>query len=515
MHRGHLRFTFVLSIAGLVLVAIYTFGQQKPSPQPTAADLIGKLGVGDRHAREDAAEALAQVDDPQIVPALRERLKQESDFHVRLALQYALASQGEKSAVPELIASLRQTGHLGAVYLGRISGKDFGWEIEQWETWNRETTDEAFRKSARDAILGRPAQEEWQRFADFYSAQYFEALGFGDPDQRLTEEDRKKLAELPTAKAWGVYESAIAALQESGDRPLAAKRFREVATKYAGTVYAANSQELADNLDKMIEEDRQWKEPKDISALTQPEKIGYHVYHLRDVVAHQWGQPGNCNVLSGLSFDKEPQNSAKALLEIGEPAIPALLDLLDDQRPIRAVGYWRDFHPTRTVLRYQDAAIQVLNELLPGAPFRRRTTSSYLSAEDEDDRAKFVEGLRKAWARDKDKTPLERQWSSVDELGIHSALEVLEKLAEQPSEKERVLKKLREMFDKRHWVYQPCVAELMAKLGDTSKVQEVLDHLRQERYAKHSIRQPDDPGASISAEEAAKRLRQKYGESEP
>ena len=371
----------------------------KPDDQK-AVDLIAKLAKG-RRVREEAAESLAVIDDPRIVPALHERLKHESDFHVRLAIYYALASQGEKSAIADLVASLHQTGHLGAVYLSRVTGKDYGWEIDKWNAWNQRTTEQSFR----DWIRQRPDRDEWEKFRSLNSASRLELLDDKLGVPRMSEEDRKLLAEMPTAKAWQLFESAIGALQGEGNRRLAAERFREIAAKYAKTVYAADAKELADLLDKMVKEDRVWKEPDDVSSLTVAARIEYDVYHLRDVVAYQWSQPGYCNVLAGGLIRDNGPNAAKNLRDLGEASIPALLDLLDDRRPIRAVGYWRDFHPTRTILRYQDAAIQILGELLPGAPYVPGTTSSYFSGEETEECTKLAEQIRKSWQRDKDKSP--------------------------------------------------------------------------------------------------------------
>jgi hypothetical protein len=471
------------------------------------ADQIAKLARG-RRVREKAAEALAVIDDPRIVPALRERLKHESDFHVRLAIHYALASQGEKSAIGDLIASLHQTGHLGAVYLGRVTGKDYLWEVDKWNAWNERTTEQSFR----DWIRQWPARDEWEKFRSLYSARWFERLHDEIGVPRMSEEDRKLLAEMPTAKAWQLFESAIEALEGDGNRRLAAERFREIVAKYAKTVYASDAKELADLLDKMVEEDRAWKEPDDVASLTVAARIEYDVYHLRDVVAHQWSQPGYCHVLAGGLLGDDGPNAAKNLRDLREASIPALLDLLDDRRPIRAVGYWRDFHPTRTILRYQDAASQILGELLPGAPYVPGSTSSYFSGEEAKERTKLAEQIRKSWQRDKDKSPLRRRWAAVDDLGIYPALKLLDELANDLTEKPNVLAKLGEMYDERHWVFQPQVAEAMARLGDTSKVAEVLKHHRDAKYGKFLVRRPDDSGASINAEEAAKRLAEKYPE---
>jgi hypothetical protein len=385
----------LLLLSTFLLISLWVQVTSPRPPQPITV-LISNLAVPNERDREDAAEALAEIDDRRVVPALRDRLQTESDFHVRLALHFALASQGEKSSVPELIASLRQSGHLGSVYLRRVSGKDYGWDIGRWELWDKETSAKVFQERAREWIRQLPARKEWERFISLYGAEAFEQFDPEDAAGRLSAEDRKQLAEMPTAKAWGVYESAIHALQDEGNRPLAAERFRKVTTMYSGTYYAEESRELADLLDEMVKEDRAWREPKDLSALSQSELIAYHIHHLRDVVAHQFSQPGYCNVLSSFLREEEG-NAAKELRSLGQAAVPALLELLEDRRPIRAVGYWRNFHPTRTILRYQDAAIQILDEILPDASYTRRTTSSYFSNEDPNDRAKLIDKIRKSW----------------------------------------------------------------------------------------------------------------------
>ena len=51
----------------------------------------------------------------------------------------------------------------------------------------------------------------------------------------------------------------------------------------------------------------------------------------------------------------------------------------------------------------------------------------------------------------------------------------------------------------------------MADLGDLSKVEEVLKEYRDRKYSERMIRQPDDSAANTNAEEAAKRILEKYG----
>jgi hypothetical protein len=76
------------------------------------------------------------------------------------------------------------------------------------------------------------------------------------------------------------------------------------------------------------------------------------------------------------SSSRRRSNAAVGLRDIGRPAIPRLINLLRDRRPIRAVGFWRVFHPSRTVLRYQDVAIEILQGLIPKRIYARSTTAA-------------------------------------------------------------------------------------------------------------------------------------------
>ncbi len=337
--------------------------------------------------REDAAEELAELLDPRISDPLRNRLKVENDFHVQLALHKALASQGEKAATRFLINSLRRSGHLGCVYLRDVSGEDFGWNIQKYEDWFRTTSDADFRTMIEERWREKPMMQEWGEFVRLFQRGYFS--GFHDDEaevdefsEPMTRQDEARLSEMPTARAWRLFDTALGFLQSEGDRKTAAQVFRRVATEYSDTYYAGQALELADQLDRMVMEDEQFKQPGSLNRLTTEQKIAIHIHNLRDVEAHQYSQPGYCSVfnLFSLSRDRKP-TAAEELLKIGSPAVPHLQKLLDDRRPIRGVGYWRDFHPTRTVLRYQDAAIQIISAIQQQPHYKRRTTSSYFSNE--------------------------------------------------------------------------------------------------------------------------------------
>lgn len=368
---------------------------------PDIASLIVNLDDNQARKREDAAEALAEIVDPRIEDPLRKRIAVEKDFHVKLALHYALASQGNRAPLQVLIESLRSTGHMGANYLRNATGEDFGWDIGRWQKWLDSTNDAEFRAFVLSRWKRKPLMDEWADFASLFTRHYFnsltdaetgESLDLGD---RMTAEEIQRLSQLPTAKAWNLFESALNELQDKGNRKESARLFRKVATEFSNTYYADQSKELADLLDTMVAEDAAYKPPRDITSLERDQQIELHIHNLRDVVAYQFSQPGYCHVLFQFQLPGDKSyNAALALRDIGEPAVPRLIELLTDRRPIRAVGYWRDFHPNRTVLRYQDAAIQILSAIRSDCPYDRRTTSSYFSTERPEVQRAVIESLK-------------------------------------------------------------------------------------------------------------------------
>lgn len=127
----------------LVVLAALTCGRRAEPGEPTRAE---NQATADNqklpwYEREKGIRALADdYDPPALVPWLRERLGRETDFHVRLALAFALASQGESEALPVLVDSLSETGHFGYIYLSELGGGVFGgpgkgWDKPSWDRW--------------------------------------------------------------------------------------------------------------------------------------------------------------------------------------------------------------------------------------------------------------------------------------------------------------------------------------------------------------------------------------------
>ncbi|WP_236517707.1 hypothetical protein [Sandaracinus amylolyticus] len=111
---------------------------------------------------------------------------------------------------------------------------------------------------------------------------------------------------------------------------------------------------------------------------------------LEDVAQRQYGQPG------GVSLSRHP--IVDALIRVGEPAIPALLDTLEhDDRLTRSVHFWRDFVPARTVLAVHEAAYTALANILESSGFEVVATGDDLTSRGPSGRARVAAAMRRLW----------------------------------------------------------------------------------------------------------------------
>ena len=79
---------------------------------------------------------------------------------------------------------------------------------------------------------------------------------------------------------------------------------------------------------------QQW--PEAFGSWSPEKRITWLIDSLEEVDERQWGQPG------GISLGRDRR--VAALIEIGDPAVPALIDAVEkDGRLTRSVHFWRDF----------------------------------------------------------------------------------------------------------------------------------------------------------------------------
>lgn len=227
-------------------------------------------------------------------------------------------------------------------------------------------------------------------------------------------------------------------LYKAGARVDAAKRYLAVADRYPYTWRGIMCQNLGQMLASMAAEDMQFREPEDVNALSVQEQIDYYIYKLRDLAERELFVPGSCNVIRDSHM---PDSAAVALRTIGKPAVPALIELLEDRRPTRSVGASLN---GGNVLRYCDAALQIL-EAITGQRFGKLNVSDGLEGRGRclsnikiEYRNRIISRIKTWWTKNQHKSESEWIRDGLSETGIGAMwdrLEVADRLIELDGDK--------------------------------------------------------------------------------
>ncbi len=139
---------------------------------------------------------------------------------------------------------------------------------------------------------------------------------------------------------------AILGANEGLPRSDVLKKWRIIA-KIASGLREGEAEEMATHYEKLIEEDLKWTEPsqEELAKMPPADRVRYWIHRLRDLDARQFSQPGWVNVLGPVRTSAEDPNPAAELVKLGWDALPQLIAHLDDRRPTRSMGFWRDFAP--------------------------------------------------------------------------------------------------------------------------------------------------------------------------
>ena len=200
------------------------------------------------------------------------------------------------------------------------------------------------------------------------------------------------------------FSDAVWFLHYHGDRAKAAELFAEFARKYPSSRYGKESQELVTLLRKMVKEDKDWKEPNDITVLSTDEQILYWVYKVRDITLRSPFNPSYTRFIDWESRHRKPKHAGWKLLEIGKPAIPVLIKMLNDRRPTRTSGYHKFGYRSRTIQRYQDVALEILEKIFSNKFDKQRWGTTYFSDTSPEYRQKIIDEIKSYWEKVKDKS---------------------------------------------------------------------------------------------------------------
>ena len=129
------------------------------------------------------------------------------------------------------------------------------------------------------------------------------------------------------------------------------------------------------------------------TKLTQEERIADLIFQLCDQNGYQWSQPGACDIFNDSRGEKSP---AHQLLAMGEAAIPQLIEVIDDQRFTRSIGYHRDFYFSHHVLRVGDCAAKIISRISGKNFYHRKSTNGAMTKDGKASETKIA--VQKWWA---------------------------------------------------------------------------------------------------------------------
>lgn len=187
------------------------------------------------------------------------------------------------------------------------------------------------------------------------------------------------------------------------------KAFQRVIDHFPRSKEIDRAKKSAAILKQMIAEDSKHPRLKQqLDQLPLEQRINELIWQLRDQNGYQFFQPGSCDIFwtrdPGMTLGIVPSyipikqagtSPAHQLLAIGYPAVPALIEALEDQRFSRSVGYSRYSYFNHTVLSVGDCALQILNRIA-GYPIYSPT---YMlgDASSEDYKLARQEAVEKWW----------------------------------------------------------------------------------------------------------------------
>jgi hypothetical protein len=289
--------------------------------------------------------------------------------------------------------------------------------------------------------------------------------------QRLSEKD--DLAALRS------YRAGIELLEKGAPRSEVLARWEAAHEAYPNSALSHALNVYTTLLRRQVEADTMPVDPVDPAKLPIPKRVAYYTSLFPDVHGRQYDSSGACYLL----HNGAGTEASDAIVAIGRPAIPALIELLDDNRLTRSVG--RGIGQDPTVVRVQDVAVQCIEAILK-VRFLPNDLS-YLSSAQPALHSKITADIRSWWKQNGSRTPLQGYLARMHDFEeakapVWQRVEMLEKI---------------EALDRKainsnallnHWAlevrsdrdYFPVIAKELADRGDLSYVPEMRRRVRED-----------------------------------
>ncbi len=184
------------------------------------------------------------------------------------------------------------------------------------------------------------------------------------------------------------------------------EEFRHLVQHFPESEHHKLAESMVTLLEQMTAEDlaHAAKPPRAFEDLPREEQIAELVFQLRDQNGQQWSQPGECDIFLDPRGEASP---AARLVAIGFDAVPALIEVLNDNRLTRSVGYHRHYYFSHHVLRVGDCAQAILSRIASRSFYIRTYTNAAMV---KDGQADLVKREVEAW------------WQQIQEKGEKQVL---------------------------------------------------------------------------------------------
>jgi len=259
------------------------------------------------------------------------------------------------------------------------------------------------KEAYHSTIAGDSYDSPWPVRAGIYHACEAALLGKQDTAKSLVHYGLRTGDYFPHIYdnwAFQDFYRGIELLENGGPRQEVLAAWEKSLSVYPHSQYREQLLDYIARLRKQIEQDTKLLATSvdNPEKLPLDERIAYYIARFPDVRGYQALQPGHCQTI-GLGGPTEEYDTSlsDAIVQIGRPAVPMLVDHLTDRRLTRSVGFFRNFAPSRTVLRVQDVAVQCIERILMQGFYSPSSTSSYLSNESPEKREQIISDIKAWW----------------------------------------------------------------------------------------------------------------------
>jgi len=226
--------------------------------------------------------------------------------------------------------------------------------------------------------------------------------GLKDEAKALIDEalrlNSSAISRLYNMLVWQILRPAMFKFQDGGSRKEFLATCKKLLTDYPGSKY----DEQLESLIRPLEREAATPQPdflkKKPEERTQEENIRYWIYQLRDLAGQQIFDPGYPELFSPIGSSP---TAADQLVAIGVPAIPYLIEALDDDTPTRTIGWGRIWDTRYYVLHRQDVAIKCLERTVGCLFYSSLSTTKHLHKEPSQQRKSIIENISQWWQTSK------------------------------------------------------------------------------------------------------------------